>query len=100
MSCVIPGAGALFLSDFLPATSSYHLARREITRLTPSSAEFLDSIRQCLRSKTMATNGVTNRKGEDDGMIHVTDTHQDNLGGNLSHVKTGMTISPELFEKV
>jgi len=48
----------------------------------------------------MATNGVTNRKGEDDGMIHVTDTHQDNLGGNLSHVKTGMTISPELFEKV
>lgn len=45
----------------------------------------------------MATNGVTNRKGEDDGMIHVTD---DKLGGNLSHVKTGMTISPELFEKL
>jgi hypothetical protein len=43
------------------------------------------------------TNGVTNRKGEDDGMIHVTD---DKLGSNLSHVKTGMTISPELFEKV
>ena len=50
----------------------------------------------------MATNGVTNRKGEDDGMIHVTDNavHQDNFGSNLSHVKTGMTISPELFEKV
>jgi len=49
----------------------------------------------------MATNGVTNNKGEDDGMIHVTDTgSHDNFGGNLSHVKTGMTISPELFEKV
>jgi hypothetical protein len=53
--------------------------------------------RQCLETTTMATNGVTNRKGEDDGMIHVTD---DKMGGNLSHVKTGMTISPELFEKV
>ncbi|PMD30073.1 plasma membrane ammonium transporter [Hyaloscypha variabilis F] len=49
----------------------------------------------------MATNGVTNNKGEDDGMIHVTDTgSHDNFGGNLSHVKTGMTISPELFEKL
>jgi hypothetical protein len=53
--------------------------------------------RQCFETTTMATNGVANRKGEDDGMIHVTD---DKMGGNLSYVKTGMTISPELFEKV
>jgi hypothetical protein len=41
------------------------------------------------------TNGVNQRKGPDDGI------HED-LGPNLSHVKTsgGMTISPELFEKV
>jgi hypothetical protein len=51
----------------------------------------------------MATNGVTNRKAADDGIVHVTDDgiHED-MGGNLSYVKTsgGMTISPELFEKV
>jgi len=48
---------------------------------------------------TMTTNGMTNRKAEDDGMIRVVDD-RDNMGGDLSHVKTGMTISPELFEKV
>lgn len=49
----------------------------------------------------MATNGVTSTKAADDGMIHVlgeNGRYED--GGNLSHVKTGMTISPELFEKV
>ena len=51
----------------------------------------------------MATNGVTNRKTADDGMVNVRDDGiHDDMGGNLSYVKTsgGMTISPELFEKV
>ena len=51
----------------------------------------------------MATNGVTNRKAADDGMVNVRDDGiHDDMGGNLSYVKTsgGMTISPELFEKV
>jgi hypothetical protein len=51
----------------------------------------------------MATNGVTNRKAADDGMVNVTDDGiHDDMGGDLLHTKTsgGMTISPELFEKV
>jgi hypothetical protein len=51
----------------------------------------------------MTTNGVTNRKAADEGMVNVTDDGiHDDMGGNLSYVKTsgGMTISPELFEKV
>jgi hypothetical protein len=51
----------------------------------------------------MATNGVTNRKAADDSIVNVRDDGiHDDMGGNLSYVKTsgGMTISPELFEKV
>jgi hypothetical protein len=80
-------------------TSPPHFAGRlkKRTELQISRSKSFELNRQCLETTTMATNGATNRKGEDDGMIHVTD---DKMGGNLSYVKTGMTISPELFEKV
>ena len=49
---------------------------------------------------TEETNGVSHRKGPDDGIME--DTSYSDKGYNLSHVKSsgGMTISPELFEKL
>jgi len=43
----------------------------------------------------MATNGMNHRKGASEGI-------EEDMGPSLSNVKSsgGMTISPELFEKV